>query len=295
MSEPELNELELPGLCKAADEASASSQRSFFWFKRAELSLLVVGAASGLVPTAFLGGAGAIVAIVAFMVVVVVQLVGVVTKAESRWYDARAAAESIKSAAWQFAVGGEAFRIDSPDVDKQFKNRLKAMLTMVPKLDLPPAKVSDASITASMSRVRAMPLNRRVEIYCALRVEDQVSWYAAKALWNRRRRKLFTILTLSVELLAVVFGIIRLTSGLDLDLLGVFAAAGAGLIAWTQAKKYEFLAESYAVTSHEARMVRETLAAPESETVWAQVVHDAEAAFSREHTMWQARRQSPSH
>lgn len=295
MSDPVPDELEMPGLCKAADRASASSQRSFFRFKRAELSLLVVGAASGLVPTGFMGGVGPIVSIVAFLVVVIIQLVGLVTKAESRWYDARAAAESIKSAAWQFAVGGEAFRIDSPDVEAQFKSRLTAMLRTVPKLDLPPATVSDASITASMTQVRSMPLNRRVEIYCMLRVDDQVSWYAAKALWNRKRGKLFTILTLTVELLAVIFGLMRLASGLDLNLLGIFAAAGAGLIAWAQAKKYDFLAESYAVTSHEACMVRETLAAPQSETGWAQAVHDAEAAFSREHTMWQARRQSPSH
>lgn len=293
MAQVQLKQLELPGLWRAADSLSTSSQRSFFWFKRIELGLLVVGAIFGLISTTFLGGVGPIVSILAFLIVVVMQLVGAVTKAESRWYDARAVAESIKSAAWQFAVGGEAFRINTLDVESQFKARLSAMLTSVPKLDLPPARVDDACITSSMAKVRSMSLDDRADIYRRLRVNDQVSWYATKATWNRNRRRVFTSLTIFVEIIAVIFGLMRITSGLDEDLIGVFATISAGLVAWSQAKKYEFLAETYSVTSHEIRMVRETLTAPESEGDWSQDVHDAEAAFSREHTMWQARRQSP--
>ncbi len=294
MAQAHVDQLEFPGLWRAADELAASSQRSFFWLKRAELGLLVVGAASGLLPTSILGGVGPIVAVVAFLMVIGIQLVGVVTKAESRWYDARAVAESIKSAAWQFAVGGEAFRINTPNAESQFNARLTAMLTNVPKLDLPPAHTEDEGITSSMTIVRSMPLSGRAEIYGRLRVDDQVTWYAKKASWNRNRRRLFTILTLAVELVAVLVGLIRLTSGFEVDLLGVLAAVAAGLVAWSQAKKYEFLAESYSVTSHEVRLVMATLKVPKSEDVWSQAVHDAEAAFSREHTMWQARRQSPS-
>jgi hypothetical protein len=60
-----------------------------------------------------------------------------------------------------------------------------------------------------------------------------------------------------------------------------------------QAKKYANLSEAYAVTSHEVSLVPSTLSAEATEEEWAQAVHDAEAAFSREHTMWQARRQGP--
>lgn len=294
MADLEDNKIELPGLWKASDALSASSQRSFFRFKRAELGLLVLGALFGLIPTSCLFGVGPVLSILAFVAVVIIQLVGVVTKAESRWYDARAVAESIKSAAWQFAVGGEAFRIASPDAEAQFKDRLKGMLANVPKLDLPPAAVSDSVITTWMRWMRSLPLADRTRIYDRLRVEDQVSWYARKSKWNSRRRKLFSILTISVEAIAVVGGLLRLMFGFDLDLVGIFAAMAAGLIAWSQAKKYEFLAESYAVTSHEVRMVADTLSGLSSEGEWSQAVHDAEAAFSREHTMWQARRQGPS-
>lgn len=292
MAQVQLKQLELPGLWKAADALSVSSQRSFFLFKRIELGLLVLGAIFGLISTTFLGGVGPIASILTFLIVVVIQLVGLATKAESRWYDARAVAESIKSSAWQFAVGGEAFRISTPDVESQFKARLSAMLASVPKLDLPPAHVNDASITSSMAEVRSMPLLDRVDIYRRLRVNDQVNWYARKAKWNRNRRRLFNCLTLFVEILAVVIGLLRIINGLEVDLIGVFAAIAAGLVAWSQAKKYEFLAESYSVTSHEVLMVSETIKVPKSEVSWSQAVQDAEAAFSREHIMWHARRQS---
>jgi hypothetical protein len=65
------------------------------------------------------------------------------------------------------------------------------------------------------------------------------------------------------------------------------------VIGWMQAKKYASLSEAYAVTSHEVALVASTLSAELDEDAWAQAVHDAEAAFSRELTMWQARRQAP--
>jgi hypothetical protein len=75
--------------------------------------------------------------------------------------------------------------------------------------------------------------------------------------------------------------------------LGVLAAGTASVAAWQQTKNYSSQSEAYAVTSHEVAIVAETIGPAIDESSWAQAVHDAEAAFSREHTLWLARRQGP--
>ena len=294
MSSSAPTQVSFPALWGAADTGSASNQSRFFLLKRLELSGLVLGAGAALLPGAFLGGVGPAISVLAFLAVICLQLSRAGAKAESRWYDARAAAESIQSAAWQYAAGGEAFRLDDADAGQRFLARLREILQNVPKLDLPPVNSANAGVTPSMAAVRDLPIHDRAEVYRQQRVADQVRWYAAKSTWNRRRGFLFVVLTVVIEAVAVVCGVLRFKLEADLELLGVLATVAAGLIAWSQAKKYEFLAESYSVTSHEVSLVAETINTPETEAEWAQFVHDAESAFSREHTMWQARRQGPT-
>lgn len=294
MSSSAPTRVSFPALWGAADTASASNQSRFFLLKRLELSGLVLGAGAALLPGALLGGVGPAISVLAFLAVICLQLSRAGAKAESRWYDARAAAESIKSAAWQYAAGGEAFRLDNADAEQRFLARLREILQNVPKLDLPPVNSASAGVTPSMATVRDLPIHDRAEVYRQQRVADQVRWYAAKSTWNRRRGSLFVVLTVVIEAVAVVCGVLRFKLEADLDLLGVLATVAAGLVAWSQAKKYEFLAESYSVTSHEVGLVAGTIGTSETEEEWAQLVHDAESAFSREHTMWQARRQGPT-
>jgi hypothetical protein len=70
-------------------------------------------------------------------------------------------------------------------------------------------------------------------------------------------------------------------------------AISASLAAWKQTKNYAALSESYSVTSHEVAILATTIVKHVDEQTWSQAVHDAEAAFSREHTLWLARRQGP--
>ena len=287
------SELEMPALWHAADAASAANQTIFFRLKIVELAGLAVGAAAALVPGSWAGGAGPAISVLAFLAILLVQVSKVGAKAEARWYDARAAAESIKSAAWQYAVGGEAFRLGDADVEVRFVTRLRGVLANVPALDIGPATTVGAGVTPGMAAVRQSSQEERAEAYRKLRIEDQVKWYAAKSKWNRTRSRIFTSLTVIVEVIAIVAGLLRFKLETDTDVLGLLAAVAAGLIAWTQAKKYTSLAQAYSVTSHEVDLVAETVKAPIAEDKWAQTIHDAEAAFSREHTMWQARRQGP--
>lgn len=283
--------LQYPALFKAAESESGESQKLFFRARAAELASLTAAAALALIPIDWAGRAGPILTVVMFVVALGVQASRVGSRAERRWYDARAAAESIKSASWQYAVGGEAFRISDAQADTVFIERLRAALQGLKHLNFGAARADCATATESMRRVRQSGQAERFQTYREHRVAEQVEWYKNKADWNRQRSRLFAGMTIGVEILALVLGLLRVTGSVDVDLLGVAAAAAAGLVAWSQAKNYSLLAESYAVTSHEILLVADSMKADVTEEAWAQSVHDAEAAFSREHTLWSARRQ----
>jgi len=282
--------LAYPALFTSVDRAAAEQQGKFFTLKVVELSAIVAGSLVGVLAADDLWGTAGGVAVVCFLIAAAIRISGNGQVAEKRWYDARAAAESVKSLSWQYAVAGEAFRRTDTNPDAVFVNQLRTILTAVPHLDIPAG--SDPGVTQSMRELRAAEQAERQRRYISERVQDQVDWYAQKANWNKRRSLAWSAAVVLVELLAVCLGIARISGAIEVDLLGVLGAFSAGLIAWIQAKNYTELSESYSVTSHEVGMVASTVRAATTEEVWAQNVHDAEAAFSREHTMWLARRQS---
>jgi hypothetical protein len=282
----------LPTLYDAAETESRDQQRYFFLARGCEFTALVIAAIAGLMPSDWLGGAGPIVAVGAFGVALLVRLSGWGDQAEKRWYDARAACESIKSASWQYAVCGESYRHGDATADSRFKALLKDVLKALPKLDVA-AEPGGEALTSEMKQLRSALLKDRVEAYRDDRVDDQLTWYSAKATKNKRRALQSTGVLISVEALAVVLGLLRIKGVFDVDWLSVLAAAAASLAAWKQTKNYTSLSEAYAVTSHEVQRVKADLDHVAAESGWAQFVHDAEAAFSREHTLWLARRQGP--
>lgn len=287
------NQPTFPALLGATEDASAAQQTAFYWATSLQLGLLAAAAWAALIPEDRLGKIGPIVTLLLFLGALVIQLGGFASRAERRWYDARAASESIKTASWEFAVGGEAFRLDDGTAEARYLGVLQRVLANVESLDVGAAGTANASATPSMKALRGKYRAERAAAYLSGRVEDQVRWYSTKAADKKRLAWRFGIAVLLVELAAVLLGLLRVSGSLTPDYLGPLAACAAGLVGWMQANKYSGLAQAYAVTSHEVSLVLATLDPSESEESWAQAVHDAEAAFSREHTMWQARRQGP--
>ncbi|MDE3085684.1 MAG: SLATT domain-containing protein, partial [Acidobacteriota bacterium] len=167
---------------------------------------------------------------------------------------------------------------------------LKEVLKTVPSLDVEAGR-SDFSITPSMNAIRGSSRKERAAFYRRNRVEDQATWYSRKARWNRSSAMVWTLLAVGVEGVAVLLGLLRMLGSFDVNWLGILAASAAGIAAWQQTKNYSSLSEAYAITSHEVSMVRSDLHEGATEEEWAQVVRDSEMAFSREHTLWLARRQ----
>lgn len=285
--------LSYPALMDATEEASAAQQKAFFLATGAQLGLLAAAATTALVPEGRMWNAGPAVTLFLFLGALALQLSGIAAKAERGWYDARAACESIKTASWEFSVGGEAFRLNDQDAETRYVEVLKRVLANLKSLDVGAAGSANASVTSSMKTLRAANRSERAQAYLRGRVEDQVNWYADKAASNKLRHRQFSFAVVAIEAVAVMMGILRVNGTIGPDYLGPLAAGAAGVVGWMQAKKYSNLAEAYAVTSHEVSLVPATLDPTQPEEIWATAVHDAEAAFSREHTMWQARRQGP--
>lgn len=284
-----------PELFNAVDEQAAEHQRRFLALKATELTALAFGALVGILGSDDLWGAAGLLAVLCFLVAVFIRFSGSGQEAEKRWYDARAAAESVKALSWEYAVAGESFRLSDPDPESAFLERLRQILKALPSLNIPANSEAKAGVTESMQELRGASRDERYDRYKAERIEDQVSWYARKAERNKQLSRRWSRGVIAVEITAVCVGLLRIRGVIEVDLLGAFGALSAGMIAWIQAKSYTELSESYSVTSHEVGIVAQSVRSDVEEEVWAQSIHDAEAAFSREHTMWLARRQSNQH
>lgn len=282
--------MEYPELFGVCESVSAASQRTFRYSRAVELSLLVLAAATGEIPNTELSNLGPILAFIFFLLALALRLSGIGTRAEKRWYDARAACESIKSCSWQYAAALEPYDTGTAEAKVELTRVLRAILEVLPRLDVPSLKNQSAVATNAMNDIRELPSGERAWKYMSLRLGDQIDWYRDKATWNKDMARTWLRILIAVESSAVILGLLRMIGQFNVNWLGILAAAAAAIEAWQQTKNYSTLAESYAVTSHELSLVASSLEESINSDSWASAAKDAESAFSREHTLWLARR-----
>jgi hypothetical protein len=291
-----LSDADLPPLYHAADSSSMEAQKKFLWATRTRL-IGVLGAAffglftwkTGSSPVDWSG----VLAALCFAAALVVEGFLYQTKPERTWYEGRAAAESVKTLSWRYAVGGEPFNIEGAaevQVADLFLARLRSLFEVVKDLDLVPPTSSGQQITQGMSDARALSLANRKAIYETGRVANQQDWYQGKATWNKLRANRWTAAMVGVELVGVICGILKAVGVIEGDVLTFSGVIIATMTAWLQAKQYRTIATAYTVTALELASVRSKIADQNSEAEWAKFVNDAEEAFSREHTLWKASR-----
>lgn len=284
---------QLPALHRSFDQASARQQKRFVRLTRTSLLATVAAAAAGAVSIGDGPDWAAAVALAAFALAAGCRLLLLQDRPERAWYDARAGAESVKTLAWQYAVGATPFSVGGPDDEHRGRlaERLREIVYATPALRIAPAAGSQ-EITDWMRDLRGAPLADRRQAYLDARIVDQITWYSAAADRNDRHARRWAQLTVSLQGLGVLAALLRVTGTIDVDLIGIAAAAAAATTAWLEAKDHSGLAEAYATTAHELALVRDMLPDGDDEPRWAAFVADAESAISREHTSWLARRRS---
>ncbi|BBQ92613.1 hypothetical protein WP3W18E06_P30860 (plasmid) [Raoultella ornithinolytica] len=140
--------------------------------------------------------------------------------------------------------------------------------------------------------LRKMSYEQRRDLYVEQRIEDQRTWYAKKSLFNKRIGKgwavaILILYVLSLAMTAYLAKEPSQSTSLPTELITTIISA---LIGWVQIKKYNELSASYALTAHEIGLIKEQSYYISSEKDFLDFIRDAETAFSREHTQWQARR-----
>lgn len=288
--------VDFPALYHAANAASRDGQERFLQMTRARLVVLIAAASLGLFSWRIEGSPidwAGVACTGCFFVALAIQSYLLKSRPERTWYEGRAAAESVKTLSWRYAVGAEPFNIGrepEPVVANLFLAQLTSALETLKHLDLSPVDSSGYQITKEMSDARATSLANRKALYERDRVQNQQAWYLTKARWNRQRARAWTVAMLGVEIVGMLLGILKAVGVLAIDLLGFAGAIAAAMTAWLQTKQHDVLATAYTVTAIELATVRSKITLQSNEADWSRFVSDAEEAFSREHTLWKASR-----
>ena len=289
------DEPEFSSAWRTSDAHSGRGRRLHFRLLSMELVFVIVGAILGVISN----DASRIIAAASFGVAIVMRAGRIRSNPVKDWYDGRAAAESVKTLCWRYAVGAAPFGLELPaaEVDAKFGQRLRDVV-MASMENIPPAKngATAGQITGWMRHTRAQPLEKRKEIYQHFRIDDQFNWYGARADHAYRTGRNWSFAVLGLECLGVLLAIL---SVLELDLLddvtpgallGVVGSLIAAAAAWTQARQYGNLASAYSTAQLELSTISDMLPVQREESDWSEFVDSAEGAISREHTTWRASR-----
>ncbi|WP_158853574.1 DUF4231 domain-containing protein [Saccharothrix deserti] len=284
-----MTDADLPGFFHDADRASQRGQRlTLMWSRIRLLSAVVAGLGAALdwEPRENFHPWW-VLAMVAFVVALVVEILLWTQQPEREWYAGRAVAESIKTLAWRYAVGGAPFSADVARPKALLQERLAEVIAQGEQRL--PLESDDPSATPAMNSLRAAPFEERRTTYLRDRVQMQKAWYSEKAKLNRQRAARWRIALIVGEVTAVVLAGGRVFAEWEIDLSGMLAAAVAGGAAWLGTRRHATLATSYSLAARELALARTKLLDADEES-WPAAVADAEEAISREHQMWLASR-----
>lgn len=288
---------DLPALFRIADASAIRAQRRFIGATGLRLMMLVTAAAMGALswkrPGAVVDGF-AIGAAAAFIVALLSEAYLFMERPERTWYEGRAAAETAKTLAWRYAVGGQPFDVEGSqpeETDALFIRQLREVLQGLRDTRLTPVQGADQQITNRMRESRGQSLAHRKNLYEEGRVRDQHGWYGSKAALHERRARAFAVMMIAAEAAGAIGAVLRATGVIKIiDPRTLAAALAAALAAWAQTRRHDTLAKAYMVAHLDLSSIFEIIPLQKDEQAWAEFVATAEEAISREHTMWRASR-----
>ncbi len=300
----EFGDGDLPALFAAADTAAIVGQRTYLGQTRFQLGMLLLGAAAGVAVQVFDIAELAYVGVAAYIVLVITRVNLKLTSMDRVWYENRLIAESVRSLAWRYAVGGAPFGLDPErregdgaddgdepmDPDDVLRERIAGLLSDVSHVPLPDPTKGTEQITEQMRRLRAAPLEVRRKVYDDHRVTGQLIWYADKAKANARKQARIDTVFVVASGAAVFFGLLQALGTIDVNLLGLAGMLAAVVTTWAATNKFSEQAGGYSMAAHQLTLARTIIERQQDDRDWAVFVNDAEDAIGREHTSWRVAR-----
>ncbi len=287
-----MDESDYPALYGAADSASNEAQANLLLAYKVNSWLLASGAAIALAST--MTSWLAIIAAVVFIASLLVYGFAQYRDFQGRWYQARALAESVKTATWRLMMSADPFGDDDPESNLE---RFRRLLTELIRDNqgigehLSGDWSKQDQITIRMREVLESPFVERKTLYSRARIEEQRSWYARRAKENRRDSRNCFIWVCVAYGAAIILLLVRIAVPQAQYLpIEVFAVVASGMIGWKQLRRFDELASAYGLTAHELGIVQSRYDSVVDDAALGDFVSDSENAFSREHTQWAARR-----
>lgn len=282
-----MTDSELPALYQDSNATAIEVQRRLLLATKAILisSLLI-----GLAPNLLSRGDYIVIHIICSIIVIGSSAYLSFGKPQKVWYGTRALAESIKTMAWRYSCRAEPFdALD--DADGQFEMSVRKLLQSNDEAAaLRYNSENTELITDKMRQIRFSSLKERRDMYKQGRLEDQLSWYRGKSKFNDRRSRTWYGLLIFASFCALIVSLLNLSRPSDLISVDFLFAIPIAIFGWTQVKRYQELASSYALTAHEITFIKANFVRANEESLFSRYVADAENAFSREHTQWYARK-----
>jgi conflict system pore-forming effector with SLATT domain len=283
---------QLPGLYQAANKASIDSQKIYYSSLLLYLLLLILAAVVSYYSAD--SKIGTIISALLFLITLGILIWLKVNRPDDTWYNGRAVAESVKTRAWRWMMRADPY-IDAVKIEvvkKEFISDLKLILNQNKSIasSLGHDEYLKEPITDEMIHVRSLSISDRLNIYLNDRVNNQSNWYSIKSIFNKKRAFFWFCISVVIHLIAIVMLLFRVQDP-ELSLpIEVIATSASAVLTWLQAKKHNELAYSYSLTAHEIVLIKGEGVGISTEDELSDYVVNTEAAFSREHTQWVARK-----
>jgi hypothetical protein len=284
-----MNESDFPAIYQSADRQSVWYQRFFILSLTSNLICMIVFSILSTIniPDKNFAIFQSIILFIGFCLTIYL----IIAKPQEVWYGARALAESIKTMTWRYMMRAEPYNGSDQDARAHFLLNLRKLLDANKKISSLTVPVDDKEITIKMESVRAFNIEERKQLYKTDRIEDQRKWYIRKSRANKNRAIVFFSAICIAYLIMIIFSIAR-PAYPDIKYwpTDVLVTIASSILAWTQTKRYQELSASYSLTAREINLLSAEFPKENKEVEFSGFVGDAENAFSREHTQWQARR-----
>jgi hypothetical protein len=282
--------IDYPALYISADGASSEAQTSLLQLNIWTSLLLLAGALLSLL--SFNNKASALASAFVLLGSLALYVFSRVKDYQSKWYRARALAESIKTVTWRYMMQSEPFADDATAVD-DLRRTLTQLLSQNESIGalLAGGESEQGQLTEKMIGMRGSDLVFKKDFYMEHRIKNQRSWYSTKARLNKRLSTRWFWFLFGLYSSAIACALLKVAEP-DWRYLPVelFVVAASCAIAWTQLKRFDELASSFGLAAHEIGLIEMKFSSVTDSGLLATFVKEAENAFSREHTQWIARK-----
>lgn len=284
--------MDLPDSYFIYDKSAITAQRHYFLLIICELIQLVIVAILSLIISLYYNET---ISTIGFLMIVVIFIVGIIFQLRyskkqlaRKWFEFRAVAESIKSLAWQYAVGCGNL-CDKNEAEIFFLKQIKEIKEIYEVNPYPKTISSDGiyEIKQTMKIIRNMGWEEKKKTYIKERINNQITWYTNKSKLNKKYSDISEVLVITLQVVAIAICIYLVYNHVNgAPILALIALIITSIIGWSRSKQYAELVEPYQNAARELNEIRQEMELIKEEIDFQRLVLSAEQAISREHTMW---------